>query len=169
MTGDRIEHVEQGEQPLGLVPGIARDRLRRRQRVGRRGTLGRRGRHEQLVARIGRHPRGATGERVRERSEIGHRRRLAAVERVLNGPAPAAGLQIDEVRHIARGDAQAERVTLDRRAVEELRVRPDRGDGRHLVDGDIRRGRATKHRQKRDRRIVAAPLLTEATPPLATR
>ena len=120
--GNRIELAEQGEEPLGQVPGIARDGLGRRQRVGRGVALRRRGRYEKLVAGIGCHPRGAAGQHVGQRGKIGHRGRLAAVQRVLNsGPHPPV-CEIDEVRHIAGGDAQAERVTLDRGAVEELRV-----------------------------------------------
>ena len=107
---DRIERVEQSEEPLGLVPRIARDRLGRRQRVGRGVALRRCRRSEELAACIGRHPRDATGEHVGQRGEVGHRRRLAAVERVLDGVAPAAGLKIDETRHVARGDPEAERV-----------------------------------------------------------
>src|SRR5271165_5616658 len=37
---DRIKLAKQGEQPLGLVPGSARDRLRRGQSVGWRIALG---------------------------------------------------------------------------------------------------------------------------------
>jgi hypothetical protein len=64
-------------------------------------------------------PRRATRERIGERGEIRHRRRLAAVERILNGPAPSAGQEIDEIRDVARGDAETERRTLDRSPVEE--------------------------------------------------
>ena len=121
---NRIELVEQGEQPPGLVPGIAGDRLGRRQRVGRRAAFGRRGGREQPGAGILHHARGATGQHVRQRGEVGHRRRLAAVERPLDGLAPPASREIDKIGHVPGGDAQAERVTLDGRAVEELRVRP---------------------------------------------
>ena len=37
---DRVELVEQGEEPLRLVPGMERDGLGRRQRVRRGGRLG---------------------------------------------------------------------------------------------------------------------------------
>ena len=141
------------------IPGFARDGLSRRQRVGRRVALRRLGRLEKHVAGDGRDPRRATRERIGERGEIRHRRRLAAVERILNGPAPLAGLQIDEIRDVARGDAETERRTLDRRAVEELRVGPDRCDGRHFVDCEVRRGAPAQHRQKRQRRIFARALV----------
>src|SRR5262249_40352225 len=86
----------------------------------------------------------------------GHRRRLATVEGVLNGGTPATGLNINEIRHVAGGDAQPERVPSDRRAVEELRVRPHRSDGRHLVDGHLRWWRYAQRGQKRDSRVVSA-------------
>ena len=166
---DRIELVQQSEQLFGLVPGIAGDRLRRRQRVGGDFAVRSRGRREEIVASIGIHPRGATREQVGQRREIGHCRRLAAVERVLNSDPPAARLKIDEVRHIAGGDAQAERVTLDRGAVQELRVGPHRRDGCHLVDDNIGRGRVAQHRQQRDGWIIAATFVDGGRPPLATR
>src|SRR5271165_4142130 len=71
------------------------------------------------------HPRDASGKQVGQRSEVGHRRRLAAVERVLDGAAPSTGFEVDEVGHVARGNAQTKGVTLDRRAVDELCMRPD--------------------------------------------
>ena len=107
----------------------------------------------------GRDSRRTARERIRERREIGHRRRLAAVERVLNCPAPSAGLEIDEIRHVAGSNLEAQRGTLDRRAIEELRVSPDRSDRRHLVDDDPGRRRAAQHRKKDERRIVAAALV----------
>ena len=60
-------------------------------------------------------------------------------------------------------------MALDRGAVEELGVRPHRGDGRHLVDRDLGRGLAAQHSQERDRRIVAALAHSAVSPPLATR
>ena len=52
-----------------------------------------------------------------------------------------------------------ERRPPDRRAVEKLRVGPDRCDGRDLVDGDVGRRRGAEHRQKGERRIVARALV----------
>ena len=147
--GDRIELVEQREQPRWLIPGIAGGGLGRCQRIGRRVAFGRRGCLKQHVAGTGRRTRGATRERVCQCREIGHRRRLAAVERVLNCPAPSAGSEIDEIRHIASRDAKAKRGTFDRRAIEELCVGPDRSDRRHLVDGDLGRRRGAQHPKER--------------------
>jgi hypothetical protein len=48
---------------------------------------------------------------------------------------------------------------LERDAVEELGVRPDRGHGREFVDDDSCRWLAAKHRQQGNGRIVAAALV----------
>jgi hypothetical protein len=65
-------------------------------------------------------------------------------------------LNINEIRNIASGDTQAERVTLHRGAVKKLIVRPHRRHGGHLVDNDLVRGCIAQHRQEGDRRIVGA-------------
>ena len=67
------------------------------------------------------HPSSAAGKQIGQRCEVGHRRRLSAVERVLDARAPAAGFEIDEIWHIAGSDLEAERVAFDRCAVDELR------------------------------------------------
>ncbi len=150
----RIERVQQCEDPLRLVPRSARDRLSRRQRV-RRSAASRPGRcREQAAARIRCDLGHAPGQHIRERGEVRHRRRLAAVERVLDGAAPSAGREIDEVGHVARGDLQAQRVTFERRSVEELRARPHRCHGRHFVDDNTGWGIAAHNRQQRDGGIV---------------
>jgi hypothetical protein len=89
--------------------GIFRYRLGCRECIGRSGARWRRGRRKQLVARIVRHHRDAARQRIGDGCEIGHRRGLVAVERVLNHRAPATGLQIDKVGHVAGDDPQAER------------------------------------------------------------
>src|SRR5262249_1663074 len=85
--------------------------------------------------------------------------RLATVERVLNGGAPPAGLKINEARHITGGDLETESVPLDCCAIEELRVRPHRGHGGHLIDDDRRRRRIAEHREECNRRVVAVTLV----------
>ena len=90
---DGIERFEQREDAFGLIPRIAGDRLRRRERVRGYGPGRTLGRSEEAAARIRRHPRDAACERIGQRREVRHRRRLAAVERVLNHDAPTAGLQ----------------------------------------------------------------------------
>src|SRR5262249_34082013 len=91
-----------------------------------------------------------------ERREIRHGRRLAAIERTLDGVTPTTGFEIDEVGHIASGDAQSERVTLDRGAVEELIVGPHRRHGRKLVDRYLGWRRVAEHRDQPDGGIVFA-------------
>ena len=157
--GDRIERVEQVEQPLGLIPRRLGYRLRRRQRVGRSAASRWRGGREELVASIRRHRRHASCQHVGQRREVGHRRGLAAIERVLDGFAPPAGGEIDEAGHIACSDPQPKRMSLDGVAVEELRVGPHRRDCRHLVDRDFGRGLATQHRHEGDGWIIAARLI----------
>ena len=76
---------------------------------------------KELAARIRRHPRDTAGQHVGQRGEVGHSGRLAAVERSLDGLAPSAGFEVDEVGHVASSDTQAERVAAGRRAFEELR------------------------------------------------
>ena len=162
---NRIEGLEQGEDSFRVVPRIARDRLGCRQRVTRGAALRRGGGYEELVASIGCHLRDATRERIGQCREIRHRWRLGAVERTLDGGAPAAGFKIDEVGHVARSDTQSKRVTLQRGAVEELRVGPYRRHGRELVDDYLCRRLAADDREERYRRIVAAPLLAAGSPP----
>ena len=74
--------------------------------------LGGVGRYEKLIARIGHHPRDAASKHIGQRGEVGHRGRLATVQRVLNGGPPATGFEINEVWHVARSNVQAERVAL---------------------------------------------------------
>src|SRR5262249_24753924 len=54
-----------------------------------------------LIACVCGYPRDAGGKHVGERRKIRHRRRLAAVKTALDGVTPAAGLEIDEVGHVA--------------------------------------------------------------------
>jgi hypothetical protein len=68
-------------------------------------------------------------------------------------------LKIDEVRYVAGGDLETKWVTLDRRAIEELRVGPHRGHCGHLIDDDRRRRRIAQHREQCNCRIVAAALV----------
>src|SRR3974390_2565354 len=105
-------------------------------------------------------PCGTTRQQVRQRREVGHRRRLAAVERVLNGGSPTASLKINEVRHVATGDLEAKRVALDGRAVEKLRVRPYRCNSGHFIDNDLRRWCCADHGQQRDARVISAPFVS---------
>jgi len=156
---DRIEALQQGEDLFRIVPGGAGDELGRRQSVGRRLALRTRRRGEEAVAGLGRHARRAAGERVRERGEVGQGRRLRTVQSVSDCGAVAASRKIDKVVHVAGGDAEAQRWPLDRHTVEKLRVGPYGRDGRHLVDDDLSRRRAAQHRQKGERRIVAAALV----------
>src|SRR6202034_4497211 len=53
--GNGIKLAEQRKEPVGQVPGITRDGLSRRQRVGRRIALRRRRSDEEAVARTGRY------------------------------------------------------------------------------------------------------------------
>src|SRR5262245_63242653 len=106
---DWVKLAEQCEDALRLIPGITSNRLRRRQGVRRRIALWRCGGGEQLCACISDHARHATGEHVGQRGEVRHRRRLASVERILDGRAPTAGLKIDKARYVAGGDLEAER------------------------------------------------------------
>src|SRR5262249_5328857 len=80
----------------------------------------------------------------------------AAVEGVLNGGAPAAGLKVDEVRHVGGGDLEAKCVTFDRGAIDELIGSPHGRHGGHLVDDDLGRRRITQHRQQGSSWIIAA-------------
>src|SRR5262249_48007298 len=68
-------------------------------------------------------------------------------------------LQVDKARYVASGDFEAKCVTLDRCAIEELRVRPHRGHRGHLIDDDRRRRRIAQHREQCNRRVVAATLV----------
>src|SRR5208337_3773939 len=90
---------------------------------------------------------------------VRHGRRLCAVKRILNDGSVAAGFQIDEVRHVASGDMEAECVAFDRGAVEELCVGPDRRHRRELVDRDLSGRGAADHGDERDSRVVAATLV----------
>ena len=140
--------------------GSLGDRLRRRQRVGRSASFRRRGGREELARK---HPavtrRDASCQHVGQRCEVGHRRCLAAVERVLDRRPPPAGLKINEIGHVARGDLEAERMALDCGAVEKLRVRPHRGDRRHLVDSHFGWRCRTHRCHQRDGRVVSASLV----------
>jgi hypothetical protein len=49
-------------------------------------------------------------------------------------------------------------MTLERCAIEELGIRPDRGNGREFIDDDPVPRLAAKHRQKGDGRIIAIAL-----------
>ena len=107
-VGTGIERFEQREDALGLIPRIAGDGLRRRERVRRvRSRPDGVAAAKRLLARIRRHARGAACEHIGQRREVRHRRRLAAVERVLNHDPPTAGLKIDKARHVAGGDLEA--------------------------------------------------------------
>ena len=64
-------------------------------------------RREELVARIGSHPRNAAGQHVGQRGEVGHRRRLRTVKRILDRGSPATRFKIDEVRNVPSGDMKA--------------------------------------------------------------
>src|SRR5262249_13319574 len=76
-----------------------------------------------------------------------------------DGGPPAAALNIDEAGYVSRSDLEAECVAFDRRAIDELIVRPHRGHSRKFVDGDLwRRIGRTHDRKERDRGIVAARL-----------
>src|SRR5262249_22654273 len=88
-----------------------------------------------------------------------HCRRLATVERILNGGAPPAGLKINEARHVTGGDLETESVPLDCCAIEKLCVRPHGGHRRHLIDDDRRRRRIAQHREECNRRVVTAILV----------
>ena len=105
---NRIELVDQRKESLGLVPRITDDRFRRRERIGRRASFRRRRGREEFIARIRGHPCHASGEHVGQRGEVRHRRRLAAVERILDGGAPAAALNIDKAGYVSRSDLEAE-------------------------------------------------------------
>jgi hypothetical protein len=87
---------------------------------------------------------------------------LAAVKRIENNRAEASGFEIDQVGHVAGGNAKAERGSFDRGAFEKLRVGPYRSDCRHLVDRDGRRRFVAYHRHQRDRRVVASLLAMAA-------
>ena len=105
------------------------------------------------------HTRYAPGQDVGKGGKIRHRRCLCTVAIVLNHHPIAAGLQIDEVGHIACGDAQTKGVAFDRRAFDELVMSPDRGDGRELVNSYISRPFGTDNRQQCDGRVVGARLV----------
>ena len=158
--------LQQREDSSRLVPGIFRDALCCSQRVGGRRVGGRRGRRVELAARAGDRFNDAAGEYVGECSEVRHRRRLTAVQRVLNGVAPAARLQVHEAGHVAGGDPEAKRVSLERAPLEKLGVRPDRRHRRELVDGDSGRGLVAYDRNERDRGILTRSLVRRGSSPL---
>ncbi len=157
---DRIERVEQGEEP---VRAGARDSERS---TGRPSTC-----RWALRPWAASPPRRAC--RTPWRSPAWRNRpdtsakvaklAMVGVWPLLSGswmsPPHPPVCEIDEIRHIAGGDAQAERVALDRGAIDELRMGPDRGDGRHFVDRHMGRRLVAQHGQKRQRRIVAAGLV----------
>ena len=162
----RIERIQQGEDLVRLMRRIPGDGLGGRQCVGGHHA-GRRGRRsEELGAGIGSDLRGATGEQVASVAKFAMVGVWRAVQRVLNRRAPAAGREIDKVGHVARGDAQRERRTLDCRAVDELIVRQHRGDGGELVDRDLGRRRAAEHRHQRNGRVVPGGLVGGRLPTL---
>ena len=82
--------------------------LRRRERVGGRNATGRRADGEELVARVALDPRDTARQQIRQSIEGRQRRRLRTVDRILNHRAEPARFEIHQVRHVARGDAQAE-------------------------------------------------------------
>ena len=132
---DRIELVEQREESLGLVPRIARDRLRppsacRSERTPVGGVAAAKSLLHASAVTCVTQP-ASTSASVAKLAIVGVWLLLSGSWMVLPHPPVC---EIDEVGHVAGGDPQAERVTLDRGAVEELRVRPHRRDGRHLVD-----------------------------------
>ena len=96
---------------------------------------------------------------VGQRRKIGHRWRLATIERVLNSGSPATCLNINEVGHVARSDTQAQCRPFDCATVKKLRVGPHRCDGGHLVDDDLARRGVAQHRQQSNGRVVAAALV----------
>ena len=102
----------------------------------------------------------AARQQIRQRIECRQRRRLRTVQGILDHRAQAAGREIHQIGHIPCGDPQAERVPFDRGAVDELRVRPHRGDRRQLVDHDAGRRLAAQHRHQRHAVVVAVRLVS---------
>src|SRR5215475_6284999 len=100
----RIEIVKQRKELLGLIPRIASNRLSRSERIGRSRARRRRRCCEEFVAAIRFETSDTGGKQVRQRCEVCHCGRLAAVERVLYCFAPAARLKIDKVRNVAGAD-----------------------------------------------------------------
>jgi len=159
----RIELAKQCEKFVGLVPGEKCDVLGGTQGICWSAPTRWRSRCEEIAAGIRLHPIDARGKQVGQRGEVGHRRRLATVERILNGAAPPASFRVNEVRHIARRNAQLQWRALDRHSVDELRVCPDGRDGSELVDDHACRRLATHHGQKHDRRIIAGRLVSRSS------
>ena len=139
---------------------IARDVLCRGQGVGRRRTTRRRGGCEELLARVGADPRHTPRQQVCQRVECRQRGRLRTIQRILDHRPQAAGREVHQIRHIPCGDPQAERVPFDRGAIDELRVRPHRGDRRQLIDHDAGRRFTAQHRHQRNAVVVAARLVS---------
>jgi len=133
------------------MPRVTRDILRRGKRVGRSAPAGGRRRLEQLVATARRPDAGR--QQDAQRVELGQGGRLRAVQRVLNHRTQPARLQVDQIRHVSRGDPQSQCVAAQRSAVQELRCRPRGGYGREFVDRHALRGRGVQRGHQRDRGI----------------
>src|SRR5208337_1199384 len=133
-AGNRVELLKKIKKSFWLVPRILRNRLSSGQRVcwrvSPRATCGR----KQATARTRFDSRDTTSKRIGQGCKVRHRRRLAAVERVLNGGTPSARSEINETWHIPSRDLQTKRMTLQRVAVEKLIVRPDRRNSCEFVD-----------------------------------
>jgi hypothetical protein len=82
-----------------------------------------------------------------------------AIDRVQYHFAPPAGRGIHQVRNVSGSDPQPERIPGDRFSVDESRGSERRGHGRELIDRDLGRWLAAKHRQQHNGRIVAAALV----------
>ena len=159
-----IERIKQRKYALRLIPWVLRYRLRRGERVGRRLTRRAHRRSEELAACIRYDSCNATRKCIGQRREIRHRRRLAAVERILDRCAPAPGLEVDKARDIPGGDLQLQRLTFDRGAVDELVVRPHGRHGRHLIDRHIHWRLGAHYGDQRDSGIVSARLAGRRRP-----
>ena len=68
-------------------------------------------------------------------------------------------MKINEVRHVTCGNTQAKFGTLDRDAIEELRIGPHRSDGGHFVDDNFGRERVAQHRQQSDSRVIGVAVV----------
>jgi hypothetical protein len=102
---------------------------------------------------------GEGGDERAERVQVRERRGLGAIDRVQYHFAPPAGRGIHQVRSVSGSDPQSERIPGDRFSVDESRGSERRGHGRELVDRDLGRWLAAKHRQQHNGRIVAAALV----------
>ena len=167
---NRIEPVEQRKESLRLVP---RDSARSTSAaasvsvgalpLGRRRQPRRGWRTHSAVTRVTQ-PASTIGQR----GEIGHRRRLAAVERVLDRARPSRRFaRSTKFGTLPAAMRRPSAWPCDRVAVEELRVGPHRGHGRHLVDDDARGG--SRFRARRARKEPGCRAAPAGAPPLATR